>query len=49
MKKRFFVNTILILFVLGITGCAKEPPKEEKKQKQELLLWSYYETEAQKE
>ncbi|MCI9532773.1 MAG: extracellular solute-binding protein [Lachnospiraceae bacterium] len=49
MKKKFFANTILIIFILGLAGCGKEPEKEKKEAKEELLLWSYYETEAQKE
>ncbi len=49
MGKRFLANSILILFILGMAGCGKEPEEEKKEQKEELLLWSYYETEAQKE
>ncbi len=49
MKKRLLANTILILFILGIAGCGKETEEEKEEQKKQLLLWSYYETDAQKE
>lgn len=49
MKKRLLANAILILFILGITGCGKEIEEEKEEQREQLLLWSYYETEAQKE
>lgn len=47
MKKRMSFFTAIICLVL--TACSNnEPPIEEKTEQEEIVLWSYYETEKQK-
>ncbi len=49
---RKLLSSILVLaFLLILCGCSKtsSPEKTEKKQAEELVLWSYFETDAQKQ
>lgn len=52
MKRDLFKFFVLI-FLMGIVGCGdknmEEAQQEEPEEVQKLMLWSYYETEAQQE
>lgn len=49
MKRKAVACAIFLLFLVLLSGCKEHPDDIKKNQKEELLLWSYYETEAQKE
>ena len=56
MKKRTICRLIMLLFMMGIMGCGVKSDEdladteaEKNAKRQELILWTYYETEAQKE
>ena len=55
MKKRTICRLIMLLFMMGIMGCGVKSDEdladteaEKNAKRQELILWTYYETEAQK-
>lgn len=49
MKRKAVACAIFLLLLVLLSGCKEHPDDIKKNQKEELLLWSYYETEAQKE
>ena len=49
MKKLRII--ICLIFILAITGCGKKESEEgiTQEEKEKLVIWSYYETEAQQD